>query len=528
MELSRLIEALSAASAYPFPAAGVVVCQTHISVVFLAGPFAYKVKKPVRFDFLDFSTLERRRHFCAEEVRLNRRLAPSVYLGVVPVVEQGEGLRVEGEGEAVEWAVKMRRLPESATLRERLRGGEVGAGLVEAVAARVAAFHRESPAPADKARLAGLAAVSKNLLDIYEESAGHVGTTVAAAVHNRLRGLTRAALARLGPLIEARAARGLTRDAHGDLHLRHVYHFPDEAPPGDLAIIDCIEFGERYRFIDPVADAAFLVMDLAFHGRRDLARSFADAYFRAAGDEEGRALLPLYTAYRATVRGLVEGLALGEEEVPESERRSLLCGARAHWLLALSELEEPVRRPCLVLACGLPGSGKSTLARSLAARAGFVLVRSDEVRKELAGLRPEETPSAEACETLYSAEWSDRTYAACLRRAEEKLFEGGRVLVDANFREERRRATFLEAAARWGVRSAVLICRADAEVAKARLDARRGDASDADSSVYQMLAARWEEPSPATRARTVEIDGQRAPEEVVEQGLEALRGMGLL
>src|SRR5439155_27021114 len=140
------------------------------------------------------------------------------------------------------------------------------------------------------------------------------------------------------------------------------YDFPQQAPPGDLAIIDCIEFNERFRFIDPVADMAFPTMDLAFHGRRDLARVFTDAYFRASGDEEGRALLPLYTAYRATVRGMVEGLELAEKEVPEAERAAALGRARAHWLLALAELEGPGRKPCLLLVMGLPGTGKSRLA----------------------------------------------------------------------------------------------------------------------------------------------------------------------
>src|SRR5262249_9737019 len=163
-------------------------------------------------------------------------------------------------------------------------------------------------------------------------------------VHGRLWALAEAELARRRPVIEARAAAGQTRDGHGDLHLDHVYHFPDRPPPADLIAVDCVEFTERFRFIDPVADVAFLAMDFAFHGRPDLGRAFADAYFRETGDEEGRQLLPLYTAYRATVRGLVEGLKLAEPEVGEAERGPLAESARGHWLLALGEMERPGRR----------------------------------------------------------------------------------------------------------------------------------------------------------------------------------------
>src|SRR5262249_30270636 len=159
---------------------------------------------------------------------------------------------------------------------------------------------------------------------------------------------------------------------------------------------------ERFRYADPVADMAFLVMDLAFHGRRDLARAFAEAYFRASGDDEGRALLPFYTAYRAAVRGKVEGLKMAEPEVPPTARQEALAGARAHWLLALGELEVPARRPCLVLTAGLPGSGKSTLARGLQEQAGFTVLRSDVVRKELA--------AGGSGEDIYAPTWSDRTY----------------------------------------------------------------------------------------------------------------------
>jgi aminoglycoside phosphotransferase family enzyme/predicted kinase len=527
MELARLIEALSRPAAYPYPVEGVEVRQTHISAVFLAGPYAYKVKKPVNPGFLDFSTLAKRLHYCQEEVRLNRRLAQQVYLGVVPVVRCHEGLRFEGEGEAVEWAVKMQRLPDEATLLERLRRGEVGPPLVEALARRIASFHRGVEANGRTAAFGRFEAVARIVLDIFAQAAPQVGTTVSGAVFGRVKALAEEALGRLRPLIEARAARGMPRDCHGDLHLDHVYYFPDRGPPADLVIIDCIEFNERFRFIDPVADMAFPAMDLTFRGRRDLARAFAGAYFRAAGDEEGEALLPLYTAYRATVRGMVEGLELAEKEVPEAERATALGRARAHWLLALTELEGPERKPCLGLVAGLPGTGKSRLARGLAASGGFTVVRSDVVRKELAGLPAQGPAPPHLREALYSPDWNERTYGECLRRVEGLLFAGRRCLVDATFREERQRQAFLGAAVRWGVPAVVLLCQAEPETVRRRLETRQGDASDADWPIYLQVAANWEEPSPATQRVLHPVSTEGGPEQALSRALKALRQSGL-
>jgi uncharacterized protein len=527
MDLDRLMAALSRPAAYDPPVGEVEVRQTHISVVFLAGAYAYKLKKPVRLDFLDFSTLEKRLHFCRQEVQLNRRLAPEVYRGVVPVAQTAQGVQVEGEGEVVEWAVKMQRLPDEATLHDRLGREEVGIDLAESLGRKIASFHRTAETNERIASFGRFETVSRSVLDVFDQAVSQMGHTASAAVFGRVKGLAEETLARLRPPIEGRAARGVPRDCHGDLHLDHVYYFPDRQPPTDLVVIDCIEFNERFRFIDPVADMAFPVMDFAFHGRQDLAAAFREAYFRASGDEEGRALLPLYAAYRAAIRAAMEGLLLGEKEVPESERAAALGRSRAHWLLALGELERPDQKPCLLLAAGLPGTGKSSLARGLAERAGFTVLRSDVVRKELASLflHPQAPPRRP--ESLYTPEWNERTYGECLHRAEQLLFEGKRVLVDATFREEKHRRAFLEAAARWGVPAAVLLCQAEPETVRRRLEQRRGDASDADWSVYMQAARGWEEAGTLTRPFLHVISSEGSPEEALSRTLEALRSLGL-
>jgi aminoglycoside phosphotransferase family enzyme len=418
MELSSLIDALSDTAAYPHPVKKVEVRQTHISVVFLAGSYAYKIKKSVDLGFLDFTTLEKRCHFCQEEVRLNRRLAPTVYLGIVPVTRTPSGVTIGGSGEAIEWAVKMERLPEEATLLQRLGRGEIDVKLAESLAGKIASFHVGADRGEQIAAFGRFEVVARNARENFDQAVPQVGITLSAFVLERLRARTENLLARLQPLIEARARSGVPCDTHGDLHLDHVYLFPEHQPPADLVVIDCIEFNERFRYADPISDMAFLVMDLHFHGRRDLGLAFADAYFRASKDEPGRALLPFYTAYRAAVRGKVEGFKLAVKEVPETERGETLARARGHWLLALTELEEPGQRPCLVMVGGLPGTGKSTLARRLAEQAGFTVVRSDVVRKELAGVAAQARVSAPFSEGLYAPAWTERTYAECLRQAE--------------------------------------------------------------------------------------------------------------
>jgi aminoglycoside phosphotransferase family enzyme/predicted kinase len=527
MELPQLIEALSRPSAYPHPVETVEVRQTHISVVFLAGTLAYKVKKPVSLGFVDYATLDRRRYFCEAEVRLNRRLAPDVYLDVVPVTLASGSPILEGSGPAIEWAVKMARLPDEATLRSYLERGAVGPRALATLAGRLARFYRDADAARKIADAASFDAVARNARENWDQANAQIGSAMSRPVFDRLQARTDQALLALHPVISDRAARGVPRDTHGDLRLGHVYWFPDRDPGGQWVIVDCIEFDDRYRYADPIADVAFLTMELKMAGRGDLARSFTESYLEMAGDGEGRSLLPFYQSYRSAVRGKVLGLKSAAAEVPPPERALALARARAHWIHALCELEPANEKPCLVLVAGLPGTGKSSLALALSQRAGFTVIRSDLVRKELDGRGDRHPTSAEFGQGLYSPEWDRLVYEECARRAEMLVFEGRRVLVDATFREEARRRLLFDLATRWAIPICLLLCHAEPAVARSRLSKRRGDVSDADHTIYDEIASRWEEAGPRTQAlsRTVETGG--SPADAIQNALDVLREFGL-
>ncbi len=523
MDLSRLIAELALPAAFPEPVSAVEVRQTHISIVLLAGDVVYKIRKPVKLPFVDFSTLELRRRDCDAEVRLNARLAADVYLGVVPIVRHAGRLQIDGIGEPLEWAVKMRRLADDDTLAAHLQRDQVDRWQMVELAGQLAAFHRQAERGPRIAEFGRFETVAANARGNFEQSRSQIGGAVTPGVFERLERRTAELLDELRPVFENRAARGVPCDTHGDLRTDHIYFLRDERSGERYTVaIDCLEFNDAFRYADPVSDMAFLAMDLLFAGRQDLADAFIDAYFAAADDAEGRGLLPFYIGYRAAVRGKVEGLKAAEAEVPTAEREQARARATSYWLLALGALEPAERRPALVLVAGLPGSGKSTLAALLSKQAGFATLRSDVVRKELAKVAAGEKTSSRFGEGLYTPRWNERTYAECLARAETMLREGGRVIVDASFREDAWRREFLELAARLRVPGLLFVCQAETDAIRRRLAERRGDASDADWSIYQAAAQAWEPASPPVAAQQHLLSASQSREETLQAALAIL------
>lgn len=497
--LDALLRGLSDPGAYPeedwagtAPAARrVEVVQTHISAVFLTTRTAYKVKKPLRlWGFLDYGTREQRRHWCEEEVRLNRRLAPDVYLGVTPVVEGAGGRLLVGgaSGEPVEHAVRMRRFAEASTLAARLEAGGVTPADLERLGEVVGRFHAQHALSAEQRAGVPPAAFRSVLAQNVSATRAFVPALFPAAVHDDVERRFAGVLEALAPRLAARHAPSRLVDGHGDLRLEHV--LLEASGP---AVIDCVEFTTTLRHIDRCSDAAFLVMDLLAHGRPDLARVFARAWVRATGDP-GDGLWGLYAAYRAHVRAKVDATTSAEGEVPAAQRAAKAVSARHHLALAWSLLRQGAAPAALVLVRGLSGSGKSVLAAALAPWLMATHVRSDVVRKALFGLAPLARPSGREVDALYSPAASERTYAEVLRQGLASAEAGLPALLDATFLKRAHREPVYEAARRAALPVVVVDVSAPDAVVRQRLTDRRArgdDASDADTAVYeaQVLSA---------------------------------------
>ena len=394
--IPEYVRALLDPAPYPHAPAGIELRQTHISWVFLAGDVVYKTKKPVDFGFISQLDAETRERFCHAELRLNRRLAPGVYLGVVPIVRMPDGRYVvEGDpaaGEVVEHAVKMRRLPDARTLDRLLAAGAAPADLAERLARRLIAFHESAAVVENDPDFAGASAERAWWAREYGEAAGFIGDTWRPEDAAATRAFIEDTLERDAALFDARLSAGRVIEGHGDLRAAHVYMLDDDDPRGEaITIVDCIEFSEQFhfRYLDAGYDVAFLAMDLEALGHADLGDELAGRYLAAAGDETLGLLQPLHRAYRAFVRGKVESIGARAPETPEEQSRALAASAARFFRLAASYA---VRRaaPQLIALSGLPASGKSTVAATLACRIGAAYLSSDVVRKQLAGIDPRE------------------------------------------------------------------------------------------------------------------------------------------
>jgi len=483
MTHDKLIAAMSRSDFYPHRPETVTVLQTHISFIFIAGDSVYKIKKSVDFGFLDFTSLEKRRHFCFEELRLNRRLAPEIYLDVVEICEDEKGNPVMGAGvRIVEYAVRMKRIPEEGMLKRLIALKETDISIMAKVAGKLAEFHRQAETGGQIDLIGSLETIRMNHDENFSQTEPYIDRSIPGYQFTFIKNYVHRFLGDREALFRRRTAEHRIRDCHGDLHLEHICRMGDA-----IVIFDCIEFNERFRYEDVAAEVSFLSMDLDYNGYPEWGEAFVKAYIAYAGDPEIRTLLNFYKCYYAYVRGKVIGFRMDDRVIPQEDREAAQKTAASYFDLAYTYAAR-LEKPALILTCGLIGTGKSLLARNIGPRLGADIIRTDVLRKELLNIRPEERHFEEFGKGIYTDDMSARTYQKAFEIAEEELKEGRSVIVDASFkkREERRNAADL--AQRIGVDFLVIECTCPDEEVKARLEARmlkKGEASDGRWEIYR-------------------------------------------
>ena len=486
--------------AYPHPVATITLRETHISWVLLTGNVAYKVKKPVRLDFLDFSTLAARRHYCQEELRLNRRTAPDLYLDVVPITGSPAVPMIGGAGQPIEYALKMRQFPQDAELNRQLAAGRADGAAFRAFGARMVRFHEACSTGKSghfghpvriRERLETNLAQTEPLLDAQE-----------LATLGPVAAWLRRAADELAPVLAERAGSAMVRECHGDLHLGNLVVLGDA-----ITAFDCIEFDPALRWIDVIDDVAFLVMDLLVNEREDLAFAFLDSYLQESGDYAGLQLLGLYVVHRSVVRAKVAAVARAAAEAAGREATS---SVGRH--LEFAERYGRRAAPALLITHGLPASGKSSVAQALVETLPAVRISSDIERKRLAGIGRHDRSSSPPGAGLYDQSHNQATYGMLVESAEAALLAGVNVIADASFLSAERRELMYSLARRLNVPFCIVDCQAPVPVLAQRLDARalKPHDSEADRGVLA-YALEHQDPLRADEAAAIAVVDTTAP-----------------
>lgn len=514
-----LIAALQNPDLYPHPVDGFKVIETHISWVVLTGPFAYKVKKPMNFGFLDFTTLEARKHFCAEELRLNQRLTQDLYLEVLPITGSAEAPRLGGEGPAIEYALKMRQFAQDGLLSTLQANGELTPAHIDQMADQIARFHLDAPRVPAEHEAGTPESVMAPVRQNFEQIRPFLSDKADLLQLDALQAWAESSFERLKPLFAQRKAEGFIRECHGDIHLGNA-----TVIDGSVVIFDCIEFNEPFRFTDVYADAAFLAMDLEDRGLKCLARRFISQYLELTGDYQGLELLNFYKAYRALVRAKVSLFSMPAEATPV-QRATTLRQYRNYANLAESYSTIPSR--FMAITHGVSAVGKSHVAMRLVEALGAIRLRSDVERKRLFG---EQTVANDLQAGIYSADASAATYQRLHEIAAAILHAGFPVVIDATYLKHEQRNDAAKVAEATGAPFLILDCNAPQAVIESWLALRQADKKDPSDATLAVIEAQQGSREALTPAeilcsKRVQTNESGTLDTVVEQIRQRLPGL---
>ena len=503
-----LIAAMMEPGFYPKPPPEIIHKETHISHVFLAGELAYKVKKTVRFSFLDYSRLDQRVHFLNEELRLNRRLAPSVYLAVMPITLDRSGWHLSGDGPPAEYALVMRRLPERRMLPFLLETRQLTPEMISELAVVLAKFHTQAKQIILPDALGYPKALAQKWNDNFRELEPWVKTSIDAETVEVLKGFGMRFIDQQHDLLIQRAKQGSIRDVHGDLHCEHVCFAPE-----GIQIFDCIEFDAEIRQCDLASEMAFLAMDLAVRGGEFAIKPLLARYLELLDDPKMPVLLPFYQGYRAVVRAKVHALRAGE--INQDAARYLRFAGRFSWSLM---------KPFVVMIAGLTGSGKSTLARELGARLGIPVISSDVIRKAIAGSPGRQVVPLDR--GIYGSKMTEKTYAKMAQEAKKQILEGEGAILDATFAQRAHRERIVRLAEKHRVPLVLIHCFASDETTKKRLAEREAegkDVSDGRWEVYCKQKAAYQPINELPLANCLKVNTEAPLDELARASEKFLR-----
>jgi hypothetical protein len=492
---------LLAARAYPHAVRGIELIETHMSWVLLTGEYAYKIKRPVHYPFVDMRSAAVRARLCEEELRLNRRFAPELYLGVCAICEVDGQAVIDGTGPLIEHAVRMRQFDRAQELDALLRAGSVEPAELEAFGVALAQIHAQLPQVQPPDVRGTPSTVRAVILANLEQAVQALAALDKASAIEALRARVCTQLDASAAMIAARWAAGSIRECHGDLHARNIVRLA-----GRLVAFDCLEFEPAFRWIDVADELAMLLADLDWRGQPRLAHAFLGGYLSCSGDYQALRVLPLYRAHRALVRAKVA--ALNAQATADAALRASCC-AEMDALVERAGRALRRRTPRLLVLCGLPGSGKTWLSQALGVRLGAVLLRSDVERRRLAGLPPLARSDSALGAGLYTPAASAAVYEHLARCAQDVLGGGFTAIVDASFAARADRERMAALAARLGVQSWLIHCSAPYALLQQRIAqrARAGqDASEADAAVLAWQQQRFEPVEPTPGMTVVEVD----------------------
>jgi aminoglycoside phosphotransferase family enzyme/predicted kinase len=488
LRMYEMPEALLAPACYPGRVRRVKMIQTHTSWVFLTGRYVYKVKKPVDFGFLDYTTLAKRKRFCMEELRLNRRLCEWLYLDVVPISRSGAGLRVGVSEEIVDYAVKMREVPQGSIMTEMVKKKMVGLETMDRIAEVMSEFHERSDTDREISAYGSVATIRYNWEENFSQTDSMIGRLIDRSAYCEIKNRVDRFIAENERRFEERVERDRVRWLHGDFHSGNIF-LTDR-----ICVFDCIEFNQRFSCSDTAAEIAFLAMDLEFLGAKELSDHFVRKYVDRTTDTALWSFLDFYKCYRAYVRGKVLGFKAFDDKVKNNERNIAEVTAQKYFKLATLYAAKLSGRPRLIVICGLPGVGKSSVAGQLSRRLGLVHLRTDVLRKEMSGVSFDEHEDPGFSKGIYTEEMSSEVYMRMLKEAEILVRNGMGCVLDGSFRKKVLRTEAGDLARRLKAAFDLVYCTCEETVVLERLSNREDDPSDATERIYLKMKERFEAP----------------------------------